>query len=70
MGTSLYVATSNDYVQPFKQSTLYFHFKLGGHLGQGPNKSELLLHKTTQLGDLKQFTNVVLKYALELSCIA
>jgi len=66
----LYVATSNDYVWPFKQLTLYFHFKQGGHPGQGPNKSKLLLCKATQLGDPKQFTNAILKYALELSCVA
>jgi hypothetical protein len=52
-GACLYVATSDDYVRTFKQSTLYFHFKQGGQPGQGPNKNQLLLCKTTQFGDLK-----------------
>jgi hypothetical protein len=59
----LYVATLNDYVQAFKQSTLYSHFKQGGGLGQGPDKNELLLHKATQSRNLKQFIDVVLKYS-------
>ncbi len=59
----------NDYIQPFKQSTLYVHFKQGGSPSQGPNKSKLFLHITTQSSDPKQFTKVVLKYALGLSCI-
>jgi hypothetical protein len=29
-GAYLYVVTSDDYVQAFKQSILYFHFKQGG----------------------------------------
>jgi hypothetical protein len=49
----LYVVTLDDYVQAFKQSTLYYHFMQGGRLGQGLDKSELLLHKTTQSGDPK-----------------
>jgi hypothetical protein len=49
---------------------LYSHFKQGGRPSQGLNKSELLLHIATQSSDPKQFTNVVLKYALGLSCIA
>ncbi len=63
-GTCLYIATSNEYVWAFKQSTLYSHFKQGGQLGQGHNKSELFLHRTTQSGDLKELVDVVLKYFL------
>jgi len=60
---ALYLVTSNDYVQAFKQSTLYSHFKQGGQLHQGLDKSELLLHKATQSQDLKQLIDVVLKYS-------
>jgi hypothetical protein len=52
-GVCLYVVTFNDYVQAFKQLTLYYHFKQHGRLGQGIEKSELLLHITTQFGNLK-----------------
>jgi hypothetical protein len=47
MGTWLYIVTYDDYVQPFKQTTLYYYFKKGGPLGQRLNKSEILLRKTT-----------------------
>ena len=32
-GVYLYIATSYDYVQAFKQTTLYYHFKKGGPSG-------------------------------------
>jgi hypothetical protein len=38
-GACLYNVTSDDYVR----STLYYHFKKGGPLGQGHDRSELLL---------------------------
>ncbi len=65
----MYVATSDDYVQAFKRSTLYFHFKQGGQLGKVLDKSELFLHKVTQFGDPKQLANVVLKYSPGSTCI-
>jgi hypothetical protein len=52
-GACLYVATLDDYVQVFKQLTLYYHFNQDGQLGQGPNKSELLLQRATQSGNSK-----------------
>jgi hypothetical protein len=38
-------------------------FKLGGQLGQGFNKNELLLHRKTQSRNLKQLVDTVLKYS-------
>ncbi len=43
----LYVVTSDDYAQAFKQSTLYSYFKQGGRPSQWLDKSELLWCKTT-----------------------
>lgn len=57
MRTCLYTATPNDYVQTFKQTTLYYYFKKRGSSCQGLNKNEFFLHKTTQFGDLKQLAN-------------
>jgi hypothetical protein len=39
-GACLYVATLDDYVQAFKQSTLYFYFKQGGYY---PNFSSVYI---------------------------
>ncbi len=60
--------TLDDYVRTFKQSTLYSHFKKGSRLGQGPNEIELLLHRVTQCGDLKQFADEVLKKNSKSTC--
>jgi hypothetical protein len=60
-GACLDVATSDDYVQAFKQLTLYSHFKQGGRPGQRHDKSELLLHRATQFGNPKQLVDIVLK---------
>jgi hypothetical protein len=32
-GTCLYTKTLDDYVQAFKHTTLYYHFRKGGPLG-------------------------------------
>ncbi len=64
----MYVATFDDYIQAFKQLTLYSHFKQGGWPGQGLDKSELLLCKATQSRDPKQLVDVVLKYSLRSAC--
>jgi hypothetical protein len=45
--------------------TLYYHFKKCGQYGKKPHKDELLLHKITQYGGLKQLENTYLKYALD-----
>ncbi len=68
-GECLYVATLDDYVRTFKQSTLYYHFKQGGQLGQRLDKGELLLRIATQYGDLKQLVKTILKYSLGSACI-
>jgi hypothetical protein len=60
----LYVATFDDYVQAFKQTTLYYYFKKGGPSCQGPDRNELFMHKVSQSCDLNQLVNVILKYAL------
>ncbi len=67
-GACLYVVTFDDYIQAFKQSTLYFHFKQGGWPSQGLDKSELLLCKTTRSRDPKQLVDVVLKYSPRSAC--
>ncbi len=68
-GACLYVVTLDDYVQVFKQLTLYYHFKQGGRLGQGLDKSELLLRRATQYGNLKKLVNTILKYSSRSACI-
>jgi hypothetical protein len=60
----LYVVTSDDYVQAFKQLTLYSHFKQGGRPCQGLD-DELLLRRAIQFGEL---ANVVLKYPPRSAC--
>lgn len=42
---------------------------MGGPLGQGPDRNELLLCKITQFGDSKQLEDAILKYALGSSFI-
>jgi hypothetical protein len=52
-GVCLYIVTLDDYVQTFKRTTLYHHFKKGGPSNQGLDRSELLFHKVAQSNDLK-----------------
>jgi hypothetical protein len=68
-GACLYVVTLDDYVRAFIQSTLYYHFKQGGQLGQGFSKNELLLCRATQSRDSKQLANAILKYSPRSTCI-
>ncbi len=42
-GTCLFAATPDDYVQAFKQSSLYYAFLQGGAFGVGLDKNELHL---------------------------
>jgi hypothetical protein len=42
----LYVTTTNE---DFKQTTLYYLSKKGGHFGQGPNKNEFLCKEQPSL---------------------
>jgi hypothetical protein len=65
--TYLYDAIVDDYVQAFKQTTLYYQFKKGGPFIQGLNRSELLLCRATQFGDPTQLVNVVQRYSLSSS---
>jgi hypothetical protein len=44
-GTCLFIATFDDYVWTFKQSTFYKQYLQGGPSGHGPNKNELLLRR-------------------------
>ncbi len=60
----MYVENFDDYVQAFKQTTLYYYFKKGGPSCQGLDRSEFFLHKVTQSSDLKQLVNIILKNAL------
>ncbi len=62
--TCLYATTFYDYVGTFKQMTLYYHLKNCGQSRKRPHRDELLLHKTTHFGDLKQLENTYLKYVL------
>lgn len=41
MGSDLYIATVDDYVRAFQQSTNYHAFLKGSKSGTGPNKDEL-----------------------------
>ncbi len=56
----LYVITINEI---FKQTTLYYLSKKGGHFGQGPDKNEFILQRTTISNDLIQLANGVERYA-------
>ncbi len=58
----LYTTTFDDYVQVFKQSSLYMEYLKGGQLKQGPNRNELYLCKITQFGNPLQMTTIVTKY--------
>ncbi len=68
-GSLLVCCKLNDYVRTFKQLRLYYHFKQGSQPSQRHDKSELLLCKANQFGDLTQLGNVVLKYSPRLVCI-
>jgi hypothetical protein len=57
----MYVTNTNEV---FKQTTLYYLSKKGGHFGQGPNKNEFLLQRATISSDVIQLANGVQRYAL------
>jgi hypothetical protein len=59
----LYVATLYDYVQAFRQSTLYFAFLHGVPSRISSNRDELQLHRVNQYGDPLQMAVVVAKLA-------
>jgi hypothetical protein len=44
-GTCFFAATFNDYMQTFKQSSLYYAFLQGGASKTGLDKNELQLHR-------------------------
>jgi hypothetical protein len=46
-GICLFVAMSYDYMQTFRQSSLYYAFLQGGASKIGSNKNELRLHKSS-----------------------
>jgi hypothetical protein len=50
-GTCLFATTFDDYMQAFRQSSLYYAFLQGGAFGTGPNKNELRLCMVSQYGD-------------------
>jgi hypothetical protein len=58
----LYVATSNEYVQAFKQSSLYQTYLNGGLLGKSSNKKELHLHRASEFGDPMLLVITIAKY--------
>ncbi len=58
----MYVATSNDYVQVFKRSSLYRTYLNGGLLGKGSNKNELHLHRASEFGDPLLLVVAIPKY--------
>jgi hypothetical protein len=42
---------SNDYIQAFKESTLYRQYLQGGLFGHGPDRNEFLLRKAQESSD-------------------
>jgi hypothetical protein len=46
-GTCLFIAMSDDYLQTFKKSSLYYAFLQGGAFGTNLNKNELCLHRAS-----------------------
>ncbi len=67
MGTCFFVATSNDQVQTFMQSSFYYAFLQGGTFGISPNKNELCLCRASQFRDSIQIITIVTKYTLSSS---
>jgi hypothetical protein len=59
----LYATNSNDYVQAFRQSTLYSAFLHGGRSRISSNRDELQLRKVNRFGDPLQMAIVVAKLA-------
>jgi hypothetical protein len=58
-GACLYVATSDDYMQAFKQSTLYSAFLRSGRSRISSTKDELQLCKVNRYGDPLQMATIV-----------
>jgi hypothetical protein len=66
MGICLLVATSNNYMQAFRWSSLYYAFLQGGAYGTSPNKNELHL----QYGNPIEITITIAKYTSSSSLFA
>jgi hypothetical protein len=67
-GACLYVVILDDYVQAFKQSTIYFISSRVVDQVKGLIRVSCFC-RTTQFGDLKQLVDIVLKYSMGLACI-
>jgi hypothetical protein len=50
-GAYLYIATLDDYVQTFKQSTMYYVFLHWRHFKTNLDKNELYLHTSNHYDD-------------------
>ncbi len=50
-GAYLYITTLDDYVQTFKQSTMYYVFLHGVHFKTNLNKDELCLRTSNHSND-------------------
>ncbi len=57
----------NDYVQAFKQSTLYRQYLRGGTYSHGPDRNELLLRRAQGSSDLAKLTVNVANYTFRFS---
>ncbi len=66
-GTCFFIATFHNYVQTFKQSSLYYAFLQGGAFGTGLGKNELCLRRVSKFGDLVEITTTIIKYTLSFS---
>ncbi len=66
--TCMYATMSDDYVQTFKQSTLYKQYLQGGLGGHGPDRNELLLRRAQQYNDHARLLAAVANYTSR-SCI-
>jgi hypothetical protein len=62
MSTLFFVATSNDYVWAFRQSSLYYAFLQVGAFGTGLNKNELCMCRVTWFEDPIQIVTAIAKY--------
>ncbi len=58
----MYIATFDDYICAFKQSTLFRQYLQGGPSSHGPNRNELLFRRIWRLNGLVRFATIVANY--------
>jgi hypothetical protein len=62
MGICFFATMSDDYMQAFKQSSLYYAFLQRCASGTGLNRNELHLHRASYYGDPIEIVIAITKY--------